>query len=196
MSNSLDCSPPGSSVHLIFQARILEWDAISSSRESSQLRDQTHVSCVSCIGRQILYQVSHLGSPAAAVAAKSLQLCPILCDPHRGQPTRLPRPLDSPYKFKQKFQLPWIIFSVNKWRDWIGVNGIYNHFHLGKRNFYFTFVSKEKILLLLPFKNHPYLHMASALPSWYFIILFHTYCMNKNTRLVIDSEWLKVNKLT
>ena len=124
------------------------------------------------------------------------QLCPILCDPHRGQPTRLPRPLDSPYKFKQKFQLPWIIFSVNKWRDWIGVNGIYNHFHLGKRNFYFTFVSKEKILLLLPFKNHPYLHMASALPSWYFIILFHTYCMNKNTRLVIDSEWLKVNKLT
>ena len=34
-----------------------------------------------------------------------------------------------------------------------------------KEIFYFTFVSKEKILLLLPFKNHPYLHMASALPS-------------------------------
>ena len=47
-----DCSPPGSSVHGIFQARILEWVAVSSSRGSSQPRDQT---CVSCIGRQILY---------------------------------------------------------------------------------------------------------------------------------------------
>jgi len=43
------------SVHGIFQARILEWMAISSSRGSSQPRDQTHISCVSCIGRQILY---------------------------------------------------------------------------------------------------------------------------------------------
>ena len=45
----MDCSPPGSSVHGIFQARILEWVAISSSRGSSQPRDQTHISCVSCI---------------------------------------------------------------------------------------------------------------------------------------------------
>ena len=50
--NPRDCSPPGSSVHGIFQARILEWVAISFSRESSQPRDQT---CVSWIGRQILY---------------------------------------------------------------------------------------------------------------------------------------------
>ena len=42
----MDCSPPGSSVHGIFQARILKWVAISSSR-SSQPRDQTYVS--SCI---------------------------------------------------------------------------------------------------------------------------------------------------
>ena len=34
----------------------------------------------------------------AAAAAKSLQSCPILCDPHRRQPTRLPRPWDSPGK--------------------------------------------------------------------------------------------------
>ena len=46
------CSP-GSSVHGIFQARILEWVAISSSRGSSRPRDQTRVSC---IGRWILYQ--------------------------------------------------------------------------------------------------------------------------------------------
>ena len=37
----LDCSPPGSSVHGILQARILEWVAISFSRGSSQPRDQT-----------------------------------------------------------------------------------------------------------------------------------------------------------
>ena len=49
------CSPPGSSVHGIFQARILEWVAISYTRAYSRPRDQTHVSCVSCIGRQILY---------------------------------------------------------------------------------------------------------------------------------------------
>ena len=49
------CSPPGSLVHGIFQARILEWVAISSSRESSWLRDQTRVSWVSCTGRRILY---------------------------------------------------------------------------------------------------------------------------------------------
>ena len=43
---------PVSSVHGIFQARILEWVAISSSRGSSQPGDWT---CVPCIGRQILY---------------------------------------------------------------------------------------------------------------------------------------------
>ena len=37
----MDCSPPGSSVHGIIQARILEWVAISSSRGSSQPKDQT-----------------------------------------------------------------------------------------------------------------------------------------------------------
>ena len=42
----MDCSLPGSSVHSIFQARILEWVATSFSRRSSQLRDQTHVSCL------------------------------------------------------------------------------------------------------------------------------------------------------
>ena len=49
-----DYSPPGSSVHGIFQARILEWDAISYSRGSSRVRDQTHFSCISCIVRQVL----------------------------------------------------------------------------------------------------------------------------------------------
>ena len=48
----MDSSSPGSSVHEITQARILEWVAISSSGEYSQPRDGTQVSC---IGRQIVY---------------------------------------------------------------------------------------------------------------------------------------------
>ena len=46
LCDPIDCSPPGSSVHRIFQARILEWIAISFSRVSSQPRDQTHVFCI------------------------------------------------------------------------------------------------------------------------------------------------------
>ena len=52
LCNPMDCSPAGSSVHWIFQARILKWVVISSSLGSSWPRDRTHVSCV---GRQILY---------------------------------------------------------------------------------------------------------------------------------------------
>ena len=70
MSNSLqpyiDCSPPGSSLHGILQARILEWVAMASSRGSSQPRDWTHVSYVSCPDRQNLYHWCHLGSPFGA----------------------------------------------------------------------------------------------------------------------------------
>ena len=46
LGNPMDCSPPGSSVHGILQARILEWVAISVSRGSSHPRDQTQVSCI------------------------------------------------------------------------------------------------------------------------------------------------------
>ena len=42
----MDCSPPGSPVHGILQARILEWLAMLSFRGSSQPRYQTHVSCL------------------------------------------------------------------------------------------------------------------------------------------------------
>ena len=46
LCDSMDCSLPGSSVHGIFQARILEWVAISFSRGSSRPRDQTQVFCI------------------------------------------------------------------------------------------------------------------------------------------------------
>ena len=50
----MDYSPPGSSILGIFQARILELVAISSSRGSSQPRDRTPGSCVSCIAGRVL----------------------------------------------------------------------------------------------------------------------------------------------
>ena len=52
LCNPMDCSPPGSSVHGIFQARILEWVTISYSRISSWPRGWT---LVFRTGRQILY---------------------------------------------------------------------------------------------------------------------------------------------
>ena len=45
LCNPVDCSPPGSFVYGVFQARILEWGAIPFSRESSGHGDWTHVSC-------------------------------------------------------------------------------------------------------------------------------------------------------
>ena len=56
LCDSVDHSQPGSFVHGIFQARILERVAMPSSRESSSPRDRICVSYVSCIGRQLLYQ--------------------------------------------------------------------------------------------------------------------------------------------
>ena len=46
LSDPMDCNPLGSSIHGIFQARVLEWVAISFSRGSSQPRDGTQVSCI------------------------------------------------------------------------------------------------------------------------------------------------------
>ena len=62
LCDPMDCSPPGSSVHGIFQARILEWVGISSSRVSFWPRDQTHVSCFSCTAGG-LFTTEPLGKP-------------------------------------------------------------------------------------------------------------------------------------
>ena len=48
LCDPMDYSPPGSSVHGILQARIVEWVAMPSSRGPSPPRDPTHVSCGSC----------------------------------------------------------------------------------------------------------------------------------------------------
>ena len=66
LRDPLDCSPPGFSVHGIFQARILDWVALSYSRGSFWPRDQTCVSCVSRIGRLILYHSATCELPLCA----------------------------------------------------------------------------------------------------------------------------------
>ena len=52
LCDPMDRNPPGSSVQRILQARILEWVAMPSSRGSSQPKDWTHISYVSCICKQ------------------------------------------------------------------------------------------------------------------------------------------------
>ena len=130
LCNLMDCSPPGSSVHGIFQARILEWVAISTSRCSFQPRDQTHISCVSCISRRMLYHWSAweakwegvnayfwISSSTSicwhfAAASKSLQSCPTLYDPIDGSPpgSLVPGTL-------QARTLEWVAISFsNTWK--------------------------------------------------------------------------------
>ena len=78
LCNPLGYGPPGSSVHGIFQARILERVAISSSRASSQPRDRTHVSC---FGSWILYHPAIWG---ARWGLCSQQLLPPFVLPQRS----------------------------------------------------------------------------------------------------------------
>ena len=81
LCDPMDYGPPGTSFHGILQERILEWVAISFSRGSSQPRDRTCVSCISCLGRQIVYHCApgkyRIEAPFSSVA----QSCPTLCDP-------------------------------------------------------------------------------------------------------------------
>ena len=72
LCNPMDCSLPGSSLHGIFQARILEWVAISSSRGSSLSKDRTRVSCISCIGRWVLYYCGNWEATVILVIFKVL----------------------------------------------------------------------------------------------------------------------------
>lgn len=62
-------APPGSSVHGILLARILEWDAISSTRGYPRPKAHTCVSYI-CTGKQIFYHWCHLGSPQLKIKMK------------------------------------------------------------------------------------------------------------------------------
>ena len=97
--NPMDCSPQGSSVHGISQARILEWVAISFSNLRSG-------SCDKPKGFQAPLWMptrnSVLSSIYAAAAAKSLQSCPTLCNPRDGSP-----PGSSVHRILQARALEW-----------------------------------------------------------------------------------------
>ena len=74
LRDPMHCSPQSSSVHGIFQERILEWVAISFFRGSFQHRDQTCVSCMSCTGRRVLYQLRHWGGPCCVELLSHVRL--------------------------------------------------------------------------------------------------------------------------
>ena len=93
LCDPIDSLLPGSSVHGILQASILEWVAIFFSRGSSQPRDRTWVSRIAA---------------AAAAAAKSLQSCPTLCDPIDGSPPGSPIP-----RILQARTLEWVAISFS-----------------------------------------------------------------------------------
>ena len=95
LCDPMDCSPPGSSVLGILQARVLEWVAMPSSRGSSQHKDQSQVSC---IAGHIFY---HWATGEAPKYRCCCQVASVVSDsvrPHGLQPTRLLRPWDSPGK--------------------------------------------------------------------------------------------------
>ena len=69
LSEPVDYCPPGSSVHGILQARVLEWLAISFSRGSSQHRDQTWIKGLTKIKNHLVKE------------SEVAQSCPTLCDP-------------------------------------------------------------------------------------------------------------------
>ena len=73
-SDPMDCSPPGSSVYGVLQARVLEWGAIAFSNYSAIKK------------KEVLPWLELEGT----AAAKSLQSCPTLCDPIDGSPPGSP----------------------------------------------------------------------------------------------------------
>ena len=76
LCDPMDYCPPGSSVHGIFQARILEWVDISFSRGSSWPRDRTHVSCVSCIaGRFLTHWAIKFSSGGFPIQSFTVRIC-------------------------------------------------------------------------------------------------------------------------
>ena len=102
-----DDSPSGSPAHGIFQARTLEWDVTPYSGGSSGPRDQTHVSCVPCIGRRILYHY-HLTQEKGAVT------------PQETDPDLPGRVQESPAEALVSGGLDWVQQCVQGtfWRRW------------------------------------------------------------------------------
>ena len=119
LCDSVDCSPPGSSVHGIHQARILEWVAIFFSRGIFLTQGsnpglpalQADALTSELPGKPIIYVSKciyiHVCVYAAA-AVKSLQSCPTLCNPIDGSPPGSPVP-----GILQARTLEWVAISFS-----------------------------------------------------------------------------------
>ena len=106
LCDPMDCSLPGSSTHGIFQARILEWVAISFSRGTSWPRDRSQVSCI--VGRHFIVWATR----------DSLRLASLILESDfsklgRGEGFQLP---------KARQSLPWFpaVFLQYWWGFWEG----------------------------------------------------------------------------
>ena len=100
-SNPMDCSLPGSSVHGIFQARVLEWGAIAFSihpirTNSNAFFFMSEQYSIVCMYPSFFIHSSVKGHidclHVLCMLAKSLQSCPTLCDPIDGSPPGSPVP--------------------------------------------------------------------------------------------------------
>ena len=102
LSDTMDCSPPASSVRGISQARMLEWAVISFSRGSSRPRDRTRVSCISCAAGRFFTAVPPVKSSEQLVSQyqdtnyKGLLCMPVLWAMERGTPSQTSP--DSPFR--------------------------------------------------------------------------------------------------
>ena len=96
LHNPTDCSPPGSSVHGIFQEIILEWVALSYSREPSQPRDQTRISHAFLNWQAGSKPLHHLGSPIMFLDQQDISVTLVIVvqslQPHGLQLARLSCP--------------------------------------------------------------------------------------------------------
>ena len=75
LCNPMDCCPLGSSVHVILKARVLEWVVMPSSKGSSQPRNQTDVSYVSCTGSRIFTTSTTWETPGLLIPPQPCQAC-------------------------------------------------------------------------------------------------------------------------
>ena len=89
LCNLMRCSPPGSSVHGIIQARILEWVSMPSSRRSSWSRDRTCIFYISCIAGRF-FTAGPPGSPDIQGADLKVGQSSFLCHYHHSQKPDLP----------------------------------------------------------------------------------------------------------
>ena len=111
----MHCSPPGSSVQGILQARILAWVALLFSRGFSQSRDQTHSSYGSCIGGGFIITAEPVGKPVLLLTHYYTCFNIYIANPFNHPSTHLN------FTFQNKLQTfvyfpqsTWVLYTINQ----------------------------------------------------------------------------------